>query len=196
MRTLGGVNDPQMRASDADRDKYTAVLQDAFAEGRLTREEYDERLEAVYRARTYGDLEPLVSDLPAHNLPVPRASSDIVPTAASGAPLVAVFSEVQRKGPWTLAEATTMVAVFGAVNVDLTRATLEAHDVTIQAFAVFGEVQVLVPDGIHVDLHGTGIFGAFERKGDVPDLAPNAPRVRIGGLALFGAVTVKTVRST
>jgi hypothetical protein len=195
MRTLGGVNDPQMRASDADRDKYTAVLQDAFAEGRLTREEYDERLEAVYLARTYGDLEPLVADLPAHNLPVPRPSSDIVPASSSGAPLVAVFSEVQRKGPWTLAETSTMVAVFGAVSVDLTKATLESPDVTIQAFAVFGEVKVLVPEGMHVDLHGTGIFGAFERKGDVPDLATTAPRVRIGGLALFGAVTVKTVRS-
>jgi hypothetical protein len=149
----------------------------------------------VYQARTYGDLEPLVADLPAHNLPVPRPSSDIAPAPSSGAPIVAVFSEVQRKGPWTLAEASTMVAVFGAVSVDLTKATLESQDVTIRAFAVFGEVKVLVPEGMHVDLSGTGIFGAFERKGDVPDLAPNAPRVRIGGLALFGAVTVKTVRS-
>ena len=92
-----------MRASDADRDRYAAVLQEAYAQGRLTRVEYDERLDAVLNAKTYGELEPLVADLPADNLPVPKAPVPLVPVApAPGPPMVAVFSAVERKGVWSL----------------------------------------------------------------------------------------------
>ncbi len=101
-RRLVSVTD--MRASDADRDRYAAVLQDAYAEGRLDRAEYDERLEAVFAAKTYADLEPLIADLPAGNLPVVKPPAPLVPVgAASQAPMVAVFSAVERKGVWALA---------------------------------------------------------------------------------------------
>lgn len=53
-----------MRASDRDRAVIETVLADAFAEGRITRAEYDERTEAVFASRTLGDLLPLVEDLP------------------------------------------------------------------------------------------------------------------------------------
>lgn len=52
-----------LRASDADRDRITAELSTAFADGRLEREELDERTDAVASARTLGDLVPLVADL-------------------------------------------------------------------------------------------------------------------------------------
>jgi uncharacterized protein DUF1707 len=52
-----------LRASDADRDVIHRVLADAFADGRLDRDEYDERSASVLAARTLGELPPLVSDL-------------------------------------------------------------------------------------------------------------------------------------
>ena len=52
-----------LRASDADRNVVHAVLTDAFADGRLDREEYDERAAAALHARTLGELPPLVADL-------------------------------------------------------------------------------------------------------------------------------------
>ena len=52
-----------LRASDADRDVIHRVLADAFADGRLDRDEYDERSATVLAARTLGELPPLVSDL-------------------------------------------------------------------------------------------------------------------------------------
>jgi hypothetical protein len=54
-----------MRASDADRDTVRTVLADAFADGRLTAEEYDERLNTLYASRTLGEIPPLVADLVA-----------------------------------------------------------------------------------------------------------------------------------
>ncbi|MGW7331497.1 DUF1707 SHOCT-like domain-containing protein, partial [Streptomyces sp. NPDC054840] len=56
---------PELRASDADRDRVVERLRDAVAEGRLDMEEFEERLDAVYRSRTYAELEPLTRDLPA-----------------------------------------------------------------------------------------------------------------------------------
>ena len=58
-----------IRASDRDRAVIEAVLADAFAEGRITRVEYDERTEAALASRTLGDLVPLVEDLPVARAP-------------------------------------------------------------------------------------------------------------------------------
>lgn len=54
-----------VRASDADREKVVDQLRLAMNEGRLSLHEFDERLQRVYAAKTYGELTPLLSDLPA-----------------------------------------------------------------------------------------------------------------------------------
>jgi hypothetical protein len=67
-----------IRASDADRDGVVTILRDAYAEGRLTLDEFDERTTATYAARTWGELQDLTVDLPIQ--PVLRAgelSADI-----------------------------------------------------------------------------------------------------------------------
>lgn len=74
--------DPSVRASDADRDAVAGLLRDAHAEGRLTVEEFTERLDAAYAARTHGDLVPLTSDLPASTGPGrrrPRTGDEAAP---------------------------------------------------------------------------------------------------------------------
>ena len=58
------VDRPEMRASDADRDRIAAVLRDAHADGRLAQDELLERLGSTYEARTYGELDQLIADLP------------------------------------------------------------------------------------------------------------------------------------
>jgi len=54
-----------MRACDADRDRVAELLNVAYSEGRLSKEEYDDRLEHAFSARTYADLDQIVADLPA-----------------------------------------------------------------------------------------------------------------------------------
>jgi hypothetical protein len=56
--------DDQIRVSDADRDRVTARLREHFAEGRLTQDELDERISAALNAKTFGDLRPVMADLP------------------------------------------------------------------------------------------------------------------------------------
>jgi len=60
-----------MRASSADRERAVDVLKAGFAEGRLTQDEYNDRMGRAYAARTYGDLTALTADLPAGALPLP-----------------------------------------------------------------------------------------------------------------------------
>jgi Domain of unknown function (DUF1707) len=57
-----------LRASDADREQVAERLRQATAEGRLTADELEERLEIVFAARTYGELDPLVADLPGDSV--------------------------------------------------------------------------------------------------------------------------------
>jgi Domain of unknown function (DUF1707) len=64
--------DPRIRASDEDRDRVATLLREHHAVGRLTAEEFNERLDKVYAARTMGDLDVLLADLPGidlHRLP-------------------------------------------------------------------------------------------------------------------------------
>jgi len=56
--------DPHLRAADTDRQAVAAALGRHMSDGRLTVEEYDERLAAAYAARTYGELDALLTDLP------------------------------------------------------------------------------------------------------------------------------------
>jgi Domain of unknown function (DUF1707) len=82
------ATDPRMRASDADRDRAASALREHHAVGRLTVEEFNERLDGVYAAKTMGDLEHLLSDLPAsdvYQLPVPSAKAP-PPIRPTGAP--------------------------------------------------------------------------------------------------------------
>ncbi|MEU7910437.1 DUF1707 SHOCT-like domain-containing protein [Microbispora bryophytorum] len=69
---------PEMRASDGDRDRVAAALREHVAEGRLTIDEFNERLEQVYQSRTYGELATLTSDLPAIDLHRPPAAVEPV----------------------------------------------------------------------------------------------------------------------
>jgi hypothetical protein len=69
----------QLRASDADREHIANVLRDSYSEGRLTIDEFQERLERAYAARTHGDLAVLTSDLPVRSAPPPP--SPAVPVA-------------------------------------------------------------------------------------------------------------------
>ena len=68
-----------LRASDADRERVAEALREAHAEGRLTAEEFDERVDRAYAARTYADLEGLTGDLP-------RPPARPAPAAPTGSP--------------------------------------------------------------------------------------------------------------
>jgi hypothetical protein len=69
----------QMRPGHADRDKVVDRLQEAFADGRLADDEYDERLQRALSAKTFGELSALTRDIPGDRLPQPMSGRFPVP---------------------------------------------------------------------------------------------------------------------
>jgi len=78
----------KMRACDADRDCVVELLNVAYSEGRLSKDEYDDRLENAFSARTYADLGQIVADLPAAHAatvtPVPKTNGLAIASLACG----------------------------------------------------------------------------------------------------------------
>jgi Domain of unknown function (DUF1707) len=72
--------DPRIRASDADRDRATTLLREHHAAGRLTAEEFHDRMDQALEAKTLGELDELMADLPAIDLyQLPDASLRRIP---------------------------------------------------------------------------------------------------------------------
>jgi hypothetical protein len=83
------MTDRPIRASDKERDSVVEVLRDAYTDGRITLEEFDDRTSAAYASKTWGDLRELTSDLPVEPVlgadlpqrpPHPRPVAQVMPT--------------------------------------------------------------------------------------------------------------------
>lgn len=202
----GEPADPRdLRCSDAEREVVAEAVRTAAADGRLTLEEMSDRIDRVYAARTYRDLEPIVRDLPGVTIPgapvpgprrgaalEPRRGGPVVGASTSPDSAVAVFSEAKRTGVWTVPPDYAGLAVFGSVTLDLREATLTSQTVRLQANAVLGEVTVIVDDSVTVSTTGTPVLGEY--KGPVETQQPDRPHVMLTGLALLGSVEVKRKR--
>ncbi|MFB7867130.1 DUF1707 domain-containing protein [Streptomyces sp. NPDC056069] len=185
-----------LRASDADRDRIADILADALAEGRLDAEEHSERIDAVYRAKTVGELEPIVRDLPVagsrpHAAPAPLYGPEDAEGPADN--LVAVFSASTRRGRWRVGRRTNAFSLFGSIEIDLTEAIFAQRLTTINATSIFGNVEVRVPENITLRGSGTGVLGNFEVV-TLEGVDPQAPVVVVNGFAIFGNVEAKPKR--
>ncbi|MBD0841881.1 MULTISPECIES: DUF1707 domain-containing protein [unclassified Streptomyces] len=189
---------PELRASDADRERVAEILREALAEGRLDMEEFGERLDATYKARTYGELAPITRDLPAaptvNMLKEPEGAGSWAGRITGGEPSstwgVAVMSGFQRKGRWTVPRRFDCVAIMGGGEIDLREANFVDREVVINCVAIMGGVSVIVPPGVEVVVRGVGIMGGFDQREEGVPGDPGAPRVVITGFAFWGGVDV------
>jgi Domain of unknown function (DUF1707) len=206
----GSQDDRSLRASDDDRERVADVLRQAAADGRLTLAELQDRLEALYAAKTYGELEPVVSDLPRAGLPRPSSAasppavteSARVPDRVGGTPVSraakAVFGGATRRGqrvvPTRLQcqgrvrrRGTRSARVFPRVARDQDR-----HPVMEELFALFvGEVDLFehLLDAVldREQLPGVGLLGQVEGA------ACAGEAVRTFGEEVVGAVALAQV---
>ncbi|WP_198671838.1 DUF1707 SHOCT-like domain-containing protein [Desertihabitans aurantiacus] len=184
-----------LRASDTDRSKVAAVLSTAYAEGRLTHEEHEERLDAAMRARTFDELIPLTDDLIPLDRPLPSTSTPAGPTvdrtSPSAAPdrMMAMFSGFERKGVWRVHRQNQLLVMFGGGEIDLTEAVLEGDEIEINGLVMFGGLEITVPEGMAVRNETMAVFGGSEVK--VPAAPPGAPTLVLRGLVMFGGIEVK-----
>lgn len=186
-----------LRASDADRDRIADILREALAEGRLDSAEHSERLDRVYAAKTLGELEPLVRDLPVGRAAAaaPAAAARPYGDGSGENPnLVGILGGAERKGRWRVGHKITAVAIMGGVEIDLSEATFTAPELVIHCTAVMGGVSIKLPE--NVTLRGGGVIGIMGGS-DIKayeSTDPGAPVVRIDGVAFWGGVEAKAKR--
>jgi len=186
-----------LRASDADRERVANVLREAAGDGRLTMEELDERLDAVYAAKTYAELEPITRDLPtagtAH-APVPAQSSAVQDSRIGGVPssegAFAILGGFSRKGDWVVPKDFTAFAFMAGGEIDLREARFSEPVVTLHVVAIMAGIEITVPEDVTVRVTGIGIMGGFDHGASATG-APGGPTIVINGLALMGGVEVR-----
>ncbi len=175
------------RVSDADRDDTVTLLREHVVAGRLTLEEFSERVGLALEGRTRGDLATTLANLP--DLAAPMGQS------ARRRPrrwFIAVLSGSKPRGRWKISGRTTALAFMGGCAMDLRHAEIEGSEIVITAIAFWGGIKVTVPEGFDVELGGFSLMGGRDLKlRDVP-LVRGSPHIRIRGFALMGGIHVRS----
>jgi hypothetical protein len=185
--------EPQsIRAGDQDRDAVVQRIQQAFAEGRLDDDEFDQRTRAALTARLTSDLAVLTSDLPE------RSGSGAVVKATPagrqpGRMAIAYKSSVRRGGRWLVPEQFRAIVYKGSGHLDLRAAELTAPVTTLFAVAYKSRIDVLVPLGVRVELDGFGVSKGWSAEEDLESRLPaDAPVVHVRGIGYKGTIEVRT----
>ena len=178
---------------EAVREKVVSALSLHFANDRLTLEELEHRLGLVYSAKSSGELTQLLADLPSGQAvsaapQIAVAPADEVPATKL---IFAVMSEVKRRGAWTLPRELQVCAIMGNARLDLRAATFPAGVTNINAFALMGEIVIIVPPEIGVEADGGAIMGTVDTVAPQGTVLPGHPTVRIHGFGIMASIHVK-----
>jgi hypothetical protein len=189
----GGDQKPAIRVGDRDRDAVVQRLQQAFAEGRLDDDEFDQRTRAALTARHSTELAELTRDLPEAAAPLPSpAASDSAGRRAGGS-AIAYKSSVRRAGRWRVPERFRTIVYKGSGHLDLRAAELTARETTLAVIAYKSRVDILVPLGVRVNLEGFGVSKGWSAEEDLEDRLPaDAPVVHVRGVGYKGTIEVSS----
>jgi hypothetical protein len=179
------MDERSLRVSDDEREQAVVALRADLLAGRLTLDEFSERVEKAYRAERGTELAHLREDLPEE------------PTGSRRRPTrltAAFFGRTTRRGRLRLSGSTTAVSVFSDIDLDLRRAEIDEQESTVTVLATFGNVDVYVPEGVDVDVGGVAIFG-HRREWGRDAAEKDAPTIRVRILGFFGTVDVWRVPS-
>jgi predicted membrane protein len=99
----------------------------------------------------------------------------------------AAFSGCDMNYDGEVFEGAELTAVFGGVKCDLRNAIIE-KDCAIQVSAIFGGIDIFIPDNVNVKVSSNSIFGGVSNKTAVHQ---SAPTIYVGGTCMFGGVEIK-----
>lgn len=175
--------DASLRASDDDRDRAVAALREHLLAGRISLEEFGERVEQALGAQVAGDLIRIQADLPAVD------TNGTTPQRRPSRFAAAVLGRVVRRGRFRLPRRSVASAVFGDLDFDLREVTLDHPLTVVTVLPLLGNVDVYVPEGVHVEVSGLTVFGHLRDWGR--DIAvPDAPTIHLRVLGFIGTIDV------
>jgi len=191
---------PEMRASDADRDRVIDVLRVAAGEGRLTPDEFEERMQAVLSARTFGELASFTADLP------PASASALPGSALPGRPVVRAAAappegemrisqrggSVSRTGPWAVPRRIELRPSWCDVTLDFTEAIIRHDTLLIDMRMRGGTLTLVAGPGVVVDAEGLTVrYTDVEMRPSAEPGAKVVLRVELAGRMRYGRIEVQ-----
>lgn len=175
---------------DEDRATVVDLLRAHTADGHLTLDEFSERVGVALAAETRSDLDRVTADLPG--IPAPAPGQVATRRRRVSRWVVAVLGGNGRKGRWRTGSQVTAIAVMGGCDIDFRHAEFESDEIIVTAVAIMGGINIVVPEGIAVELTGFPIMGGKNIKvADVPIL-PGSPRIVIRAFPVMGGVDVRS----
>jgi hypothetical protein len=178
------LGDLEQRLSDAEREQAVGWLQDHLLAGRLTLEEFSERVERAYAAQVQADLVGVRSGLPAGDEP-----SAVTTRRHATRVTTALFAHVVKRGRLRLGRWTVAGGALCDIDLDLRKAQIQREKTAVAIFVGLGNVDVYVPENINVTVTGLAVGGHRREWGE--DLArPSGPEISVRAISIFGTVDV------
>jgi hypothetical protein len=173
------------------RDTVIDRLSSGYAQGQFEVEELERRLARAHAAQTSTELDALVTDLAPSSALVPAAATmALVPTQHTRV----IFGSIERTGPWAVPQRLTARVLCGHLLLDLREARLSSGETTIDVQVTMGNLEVIVPPGVEVDVSASSVLGNAEDRVE-RRAAAGGPIVRIVGRVRLGNLEVETRRA-
>jgi hypothetical protein len=192
-----------LRVSDAEREHVVGLLQRATGSGLLDIDEFTRRVDTALAARTRGELNAVLLDLPGLTHPdrpaqVPTPArppvhrpAQAVTEIGTGGEVRSMLGSVTRRGVWDVPAHLVVRSTLGSAELDFTEARIPHEVVDIELEVVAGSVELRLPAGARVE-HGelqATLSGVDNRLRARPD-APDGPLFRIRGSVRAGSVEI------
>ncbi len=162
-----------LRVSDAEREHVGELLQRAVGQGMLSLGEFTERMDTVLAAKTRGDLNQVLVDLPGMQIrpeydprtvpgvppqqqtyPVPAAGAFPAPLQGAPSLIKGRVSSIERKGRWQVPPAITLDTVASSVTLDFTEAVMQTQVVRIDVNDYLSSISIVLPAEATADVNG------------------------------------------
>ena len=183
---------PEIRATDADRERTAQVLRTSVANGQLTVDELGERVEAAYAAKTRGELERLVEDLGDT-----REHPDDVPVRPGDDGtrwVISVMGGSDRKGHWRVGRSVTVLNLMGGSNLDLNDAEFAGDVVEMRVYSLMGGSEIRVPEGLDVEVSEFAFMGGNDISRGEAGPRAGGPRLRLKMISIMGGSSLRRGR--
>jgi hypothetical protein len=178
------------------REQVITHLSDGYAQDLFDVDELERRLDLAHGARSVAELEALIADL----APVTTTALVVAaPTAIDDPHRLAVkkqrviMSSVERRGRWSVPRALDLRVFWGNAELDFRDASLGAGVTTIHVGVLMGNVEVILPPNLGIDVDVSSFAGSVTERHRVPPDADSArPLIRITGTVRFGNLEITT----
>lgn len=176
---------PETRLSDVDRERVVERLRGSLGEGRMTLEEFEQRLTGVLSATTFGEVSTYLDDLPGG--PVAVSVPDFTELRATA-------GSVKRRGYWLAPRRLAARVKSGSMRLDFTEAVVAHRTVEIEVAVNSGSVTLVLPPDASVDTDGVELVASSASVRGVPTHPGTGPRFVVTGTLHAGRLTVRHQR--